>query len=114
MIDPEARAYLDSTQSLGLPPLAEQGELEARELQTTGFRAATHDDAQFAAAVQAATEPDHSQIAEELLERWINTEKGSAVRRFVVQEDGVDGPCRPKACPKYGLSPPVRSVRRYK
>ena len=56
----------------------------------TGFRAATHDDAQFAAAVQAATEPDHSQIAEELLERWINTEKGSAVRRFVVQEDGVD------------------------
>ena len=29
-MDPEARAYLDLTQSLGLPPLAEQGVLEAR------------------------------------------------------------------------------------
>ena len=30
VIDPEARAYLDLTQSLGLPPLAEQGVLDAR------------------------------------------------------------------------------------
>lgn len=32
MIDPEARAYLDWVQSLGLPPLAEQGAEEARRL----------------------------------------------------------------------------------
>ncbi len=32
MIDPEARAYLDWMQSLGLPPLAEQGPEEARRL----------------------------------------------------------------------------------
>ena len=55
-----------------------------------GFRAATHADAGFAAATSTAAEPDHPQVAEELLEKWINTEKGSAVRRFVVQEDGVD------------------------
>ncbi|HXC79838.1 MAG TPA: hypothetical protein VNU19_22615, partial [Candidatus Acidoferrum sp.] len=32
VIDPEARAYLDWMQSLGLPPLAEQGPEEARRL----------------------------------------------------------------------------------
>jgi acetyl esterase len=32
VIDPEARAYLDYTASLGLPPLAEQGAVEARRL----------------------------------------------------------------------------------
>ena len=31
-IDPEARAYLEQTASLGLPPLAEQGAVEARRL----------------------------------------------------------------------------------
>jgi len=55
-----------------------------------GFRPATHDDATFAAAVATATEPNHPQVAAELLERWTSTEKGSAVRRFIVQEDGVD------------------------
>jgi GNAT superfamily N-acetyltransferase len=57
---------------------------------STGFRAATHDDAQFAAAVASAAEPNHPQVAAELLERWINTEKGSAVKRFIVQQDGLD------------------------
>lgn len=61
-----------------------------RELQAIGFRAATHDDAQFAAAVSTTTEPNHPQVAEELLERWMHTEKGSEVRRFIVQESGVD------------------------
>jgi acetyl esterase len=32
VIDPEARAYLEQTASLGLPPLAEQGAVEARRL----------------------------------------------------------------------------------
>ena len=32
MIDPEARAYLEQTASLGLPPLADQGAVEARRL----------------------------------------------------------------------------------
>ena len=35
MIDPEARAYLDATAALGLPPLAEQGPVEARRLNST-------------------------------------------------------------------------------
>ncbi len=56
----------------------------------TSFRAATHDDAQFAASAASATDHDHPQVAEELLERWINTEKASKVRRFIVQEDGLD------------------------
>jgi GNAT superfamily N-acetyltransferase len=56
----------------------------------TTFRAASHDDAQFAAATANAVEPDHPQAAGELLERWINTEKGSKVRRFIVQEGGHD------------------------
>jgi mycothiol synthase len=55
-----------------------------------GFRPATHDDVTFAAAMATATEPNHPQVAEELLERWTNTEKGSKVRRFIVQEDGLD------------------------
>ena len=32
MIDPEARAYLEQTASLGLPPLADQGAVKARRL----------------------------------------------------------------------------------
>src|SRR6476646_10764437 len=54
------------------------------------FRAATHADAEFAAAISTAAEPNHPQVAEELREKWANTEAGSKVRRFVVQEDGVD------------------------
>jgi GNAT superfamily N-acetyltransferase len=57
---------------------------------TIGFRAATHDDVEFAAAVVTAADPDHPQLAEELLEMWVNTEKGFAVRRFVAQEDRLD------------------------
>jgi GNAT superfamily N-acetyltransferase len=56
----------------------------------TTFRPATHDDAQFAAATASAVEPDHPQVAAELLDRWINTEKSSKVRRFVIQEGGID------------------------
>ena len=55
-----------------------------------GFRPAAHDDAPFAARVATATQPAHPQAAEELLERWVNTEHGSEVRRFIVQEDGLD------------------------
>jgi len=54
------------------------------------FRSATHADVTFAAAAATATEPNHPQVAEELLERWTNTEKTSNVRRFIVQEDGLD------------------------
>jgi GNAT superfamily N-acetyltransferase len=57
---------------------------------TTGFRPATHDDAQFAAAVASAAEPNRPESAEELLEKWINTEKASQVRRFILEEGGVD------------------------
>jgi GNAT superfamily N-acetyltransferase len=56
----------------------------------TTFRPATHDDAQFAAATASAVEPDHPQVGGELLDRWINTEKSSKVKRFIVQEAGVD------------------------
>jgi GNAT superfamily N-acetyltransferase len=56
----------------------------------TTFRPATHEDAQFAAAAATAVEPNHPQVADELLERWINTEKGSEVRRFIVQDGGLD------------------------
>jgi RimJ/RimL family protein N-acetyltransferase len=56
----------------------------------TTFRPATHDDAHFAAAAATAVEPNHPQVAEELLERWINTQKGSEVRRFIVQDAGLD------------------------
>lgn len=55
-----------------------------------GFRPATHEDARFASAVTTAAEPSRPQVPEELLERWTNTEKGSTVRRFIVQEEGVD------------------------
>ena len=55
-----------------------------------GFRAATHADAEFAAAIATAAEPNHPQVAEELREKWANTEAGCAVRRFIVQEDRVD------------------------
>jgi GNAT superfamily N-acetyltransferase len=54
------------------------------------FRKATHDDAPFAAAVIAAVDSDHPQSAGDVLEQWINTERTSVVRRFVVQEDGQD------------------------
>lgn len=57
---------------------------------TIGFRAATPDDVVFAAAVVSAADPDHPRLPTELLEQWANTEKGCAVRRFVVQEDGLD------------------------
>lgn len=57
---------------------------------SVSFRAATHADAEFAAAISTAAEPNHPQVAEELREKWANTEAGSKVRRFVVQEDGVD------------------------
>ena len=53
----------------------------------TTFRPATHDDAQFAAATASVVEPDHPQVGGELLERWINTEKSSKVKRFILQED---------------------------
>jgi GNAT superfamily N-acetyltransferase len=55
-----------------------------------GFRPATHADAVFAAAVSTAAEPNHPQVAEEVREKWANTEAGSKVRRFIVHEDGVD------------------------
>jgi GNAT superfamily N-acetyltransferase len=55
-----------------------------------GFRAATHADAGFAAATSTAAEPNHPQVADELLEKWTKSEAGSAVRRFIVQESGVD------------------------
>src|ERR1700730_2473480 len=55
-----------------------------------GFRPATHDDVQFAAAVACATEPSHPQVAGEMLERWTNSEKIAKVRRFIVQEGGLD------------------------
>jgi GNAT superfamily N-acetyltransferase len=58
--------------------------------QTATFRPATHDDAQFAATVATAVEHDHPQNAEELVERWTNTEKSSKVRRFIIQDDGRD------------------------
>jgi len=54
------------------------------------FRAATLADAKFAAAISTAAEPNHPQVAEEVREKWANTEAGSVVRRFIVQEDGVD------------------------
>jgi GNAT superfamily N-acetyltransferase len=57
---------------------------------TPVFRPATHGDAQFAAAVTEAVETHRPRAAEDLLEMWINTEKGADVRRFVVEEDGVD------------------------
>lgn len=55
-----------------------------------GFRPATHQDVKFAAAVATAAEPFHPQVPEELLERWINTERVAEVRRFAVQENDVD------------------------
>lgn len=55
-----------------------------------GFRAATHADAEFAAAISTAAEPTHPQVAEELLEKWANTEAVATVRRFILQESGVD------------------------
>jgi GNAT superfamily N-acetyltransferase len=53
------------------------------------YRPATLDDAPFAAAKAAAVDP-HPQTAEELRRRWVNTEKTSEVRRFIVSSDGSD------------------------
>jgi GNAT superfamily N-acetyltransferase len=55
---------------------------------TIGFRSVTYDDVEFAAAAVNAADPNRPVVASELLEKWVNTEKGSAVRRFIVQEDG--------------------------
>jgi GNAT superfamily N-acetyltransferase len=55
-----------------------------------GFRPATHEDVEFAAAVASTAEPNRPQVPEELLKKWTSTEKGSEVRRFIVQEEGVD------------------------
>lgn len=55
-----------------------------------GFRPATHNDVKFAAAVATTAEPNHPQVPEELLEKWTSTEKVSEVRRFIVQEGGLD------------------------
>src|SRR5713226_1974809 len=57
---------------------------------TVGFRQLTHSDAAFAADADGAIDPRHRQSGEELLDRWVNTEKGADVKRFAVQVDGVD------------------------
>ncbi len=55
-----------------------------------GFRPATHDDVEFAAAVTRAAERNRAQVPEELLDQWTNTEKSSEVRRFIVHENGLE------------------------
>jgi GNAT superfamily N-acetyltransferase len=55
-----------------------------------GFRPLSHSDAAFAADADAATNPAHRQSGEELLDRWVNTEKGADAKRFAVQTDGAD------------------------
>jgi GNAT superfamily N-acetyltransferase len=57
---------------------------------TIGFRPLAHSDAAFAAEAEAATDPLHRQQAAEILDKWVNTEKGAAVKRFAVQIDGID------------------------
>lgn len=57
---------------------------------TPGFRPATQADVKFAAAVTETVDASRPQAAEDLLEMWINTEKGAEVRRFIVEEDGAD------------------------
>lgn len=57
---------------------------------TLVFRPATPADAPFAARVTESVEPNHPHAVEDLREKWINTEKGSEVRRFIVEEGGVD------------------------
>jgi GNAT superfamily N-acetyltransferase len=57
---------------------------------TVGFRPLSHSDAAFAAEADGAIDPRHRQSGEELLERWVNTEKGADVKRFAVQVEGVD------------------------
>jgi RimJ/RimL family protein N-acetyltransferase len=57
---------------------------------TIGFRPLSHSDAAFAAEADGAIDPRHRQSREELLDRWVNTEKGADVKRFAVQVDGVD------------------------
>jgi RimJ/RimL family protein N-acetyltransferase len=57
---------------------------------TVGFRPLAHSDVAFAAAAEGALNPLHRQTGPELLDRWVNTEKGATVKRFAVQVDGVD------------------------
>jgi GNAT superfamily N-acetyltransferase len=57
---------------------------------TIRFRPLAHSDAAFAAEADAATDPMHRQTGPEILEKWVNTEQGSSVRRFAVRVDGVD------------------------
>jgi GNAT superfamily N-acetyltransferase len=45
---------------------------------------------QFAAAVTQEVEASRGRAAEDLLELWVNTEKGADVKRFIVAEDGID------------------------
>jgi GNAT superfamily N-acetyltransferase len=61
-----------------------------KETARIGFRAATHADAEFAAAISTAAEPTHPQVAEEVREKWANTEAVATVRRFILHEAGVD------------------------
>jgi GNAT superfamily N-acetyltransferase len=58
-------------------------------LMTASFRPATLDDSAFAAKVVAAIDP-HPETAEEVRQRWIDTEKTCDVRRFLVAFDGKD------------------------
>jgi GNAT superfamily N-acetyltransferase len=57
---------------------------------TVGFRPLSHSDAAFAAEAEGAIDPRHRQSGEELLDKWVNTEKGADTKRFAVQVDGVD------------------------
>jgi len=57
---------------------------------TLVFRPATPADAPFAAKVTESVEPYRPMALEDLREKWINTAKGSEVRRFIVEEDGGD------------------------
>lgn len=55
-----------------------------------GFRPLAHSDAAFAAEAEAATDPLHRRSGAELLDQWVNTERGADVKRFAVQVGGVD------------------------
>ena len=57
---------------------------------TLVFRPATQADAPFAAKVTEFVDPFRPMAIEDLREKWVNTEKGSEVRRFIVEEGGVD------------------------
>jgi RimJ/RimL family protein N-acetyltransferase len=57
---------------------------------TVGFRPLSHSDAAFAAEAEAAIDTLHRHSGPEILDQWVNTEKGADVKRFAVQVDGVD------------------------